>query len=807
MACGVSVDAGEAKPPAEEPKDDRIVREIEIRGNRRIDTGTILRMIRTRVGRPFDQRIWDDDWHRLTDSKFFQNVRTTEPIPWPGGVKMVVELVEFPAIAKIIFKGNKSISKKELSGEIKSVEGGRYQQGQVHLDARAIERLYQDKAFRNASVKYKAEPISTHKQLMGQKEIEVWDEVNVIFTVDEGNPVSVRSIKFKGNKAFSNEKLQKVIMTKPKRLFRPGDLKDLELETDKKRLRYFYLRHGYMDIGIEAVEVEITEKTYWNWFRKRKRLADIVFEIKEGEQYFVGTLVIKGNKTLATEEIKSVMRLRPGSVYSGMLLNEDAARIKNLYGEYGRVFSQVRTDFKQVLDPKRLKKTKNLIDVEVSIREGKEVSVREVITRGNTKTRDKVIIRELELFPGDRIDSTKIRHAEQRIKNLDFFEDDIRISYEPTESPEEADLIIEVSEKSTGEFNFGAGVSSSDGVLGNISLTQRNFDYRDLPKSWRDFVSGNSFVGAGQRFSIEASVGSKRQRYQTSFYEPWAFDRPIRLGGSIFRTVDSNFKDFTESSTGMSFTVGRRLWGPRWDGDITYRFSFTEVSDTDDNLPPIFQQQEGTRFMSSMTPRILYSSRDSKILPSRGLFAQASLEVGGGPFFGSLDWYRPSVDIARYFTVHKLKNGGKHILELRGSAAMIDRYGATDTVLPFQRYFGGGINTIRGFENRTVAPLEDGVLIGGKKIVTGTVEYSMPLYEEIVRAAVFADAGQVWDAGNTDSGTKITNESGWRASVGFGLAIRTPFSPLPVRVYFSRAIMKNDQDRTKTIDFTFGTRF
>ena len=134
-------------------------------------------------------------------------------------------------------------------------------------------------------------------------------------------------------------------------------------------------------------------------------------------------------------------------------------------------------------------------------------------------------------------------------------------------------------------------------------------------------------------------------------------------------------------------------------------------------------------------------------------------------------------------------------------------YGDTDTIPPFMRYFGGGISTLRGFEARTVAPLQDGVLVGGKKIVTGTVEYSVPLYEEIVRASVFADGGQIWDAGNTDPGSKVTNESGWRAAVGIGLSVRTPFSPLPVRVYFSRAITKNDQDRTKTIDFTFGTRF
>ncbi len=797
-------EAGEAQPA---PPPAPIVRELEIRGNQRVDKATILRMIRTRVGRPFDERVWNDDWDRLRDSGLFLNVRTTKPIPWPLGVKLVIEVVEFPTITKIVFKGNKSISRKALLGAIKSTEDGKYDEGQVHLDARAIEKHYKDKAFRNAKASYATKTVTSHKQRVGDREVEVLDEVQVTFKVDEGNPISVRRVYFKGNKAFSEAQLQKAIQTKGRKLFRPGDLKDLELETDKKRLRFFYLRSGYMDVEVNAVDVKVSKETYFNWWRKRKKMADVTFEIKEGPQYRVGHLKVSGNKTLQADEITAAMNLRSGSVYSDLLLQDDSDRIKKLYGEFGRVFTQIRTDRKQVLDPKRTKDNPYQIDVEIMIREGKEVAVREVVTRGNTKTRDKVIIRELELFPGDRIDSTKIRVAEQRLKNLDYFEKDLKISYEPTENPEEADVIIDITEKSTGEFNFGAGVSSNDGVLGNLRLTQRNFDYRDLPKSWRDFFSGNSFVGAGQRASIEATIGTKRQNYKLSFYEPWAFDRPLRLGGSIFRTVDTTFKDFTESSTGMSITAGRRLWSPRWDGDLTYRFSFTDISDTATELPEIFQQQAGTRFLSSLTPRIVYSSRDSTILPSRGLYAKASVEIGGGPFFGTLDWIRPSIDVGRYFTVFKTKSGGKHILELRGSASLIEAYGDTDTVPPFQRYFGGGISTIRGFENRTIAPLQDGVLVGGKKMYHGTAEYSVPLYQEIVRAAVFADAGEVWDAGNTDSGSRVTNESGLRASIGVGLYIRTPFSPAPVRVYFSRAISKNDQDREKTIDFTFGTRF
>ncbi|MCY3021882.1 MAG: outer membrane protein assembly factor BamA [Planctomycetota bacterium] len=800
---------GEAPPPPEPAGDEnegKSVQEIEIRGLVRLDEGTVLRLIRTRKGRPFERKVWDEDWHRLDESGYFLNVRTTEPIIYPGGVKLAIDLVEKASISKVTFKGNTSAGASKLLTIIKSYEGGRYDKGQVHLDKGAIEKYYQEKAFRSVKVEYQVETVSSHRQQIGGKEVEVEDEVRVIFTVDEGSPVGVRSIHFVGNKAFSESALRGAISTKHRRLFRAGDLKDEELDLDKKRLEAFYLRHGYMDVSVEKVDVNVSKESYWNWFRKRKRLADIVFNINEGPQYFTGTVSITGNSSIERDELEAVMKVKPGAVYSDMLLQDDHEALTALYGERGRVFTKVEYDRKLVTDLERLKKTPNIYDVFVTVKESPEVTLREVITRGNTKTRDKVIIRQMELFPGDRIDTTKMKIAQQRLKNLNYFEDDVRITPEPTENPEEANLIIDVKEKSTGEFNFGVGVSSVDSIIGNIRLTQRNFDYSDLPKSWRDFISGNAFVGAGQTFSIEATGGAKRQRYSISFFEPWAFDRPIRTGGSLFRTVD-RYSDFEQTSSGFTASVGKRLWGPHWDGDLNYRFSYTEIGGISKRYPPILREQEGARLLSSVQPRLVYDSRDSRLLPSRGFMAEASLEIGGGPFFGDYNWVRPQLDVARYLTIYKMKSGGKHIIELRGRATMVEGYCSTSDVPPFLRYYGGGIDTIRGFQWRTVTPLENGYQIGGKKMVLGTAEYSLPLYEEIVRGSIFADTGTVYDAGDTDPHTRLTNESGWRASVGLGLSIRTPLSPLPIRVYLSRPVLRNDEDRTKTIDFTFGTRF
>ena len=804
--CAGAARGGEVAPPTDE-FEGQTVQSIDINGLTRLDEGTVLRLIRTRKGRPFERKVWDEDWHRLEESGYFVDVRTAEPQIYPGGIQLTIDLVERATITKIEFKGNKAAGSAKLLGVIKSYEGGRYDKGQVHLDKLAIEKYYLDKAYRSVKVEVQEEIVSSHRQNVAGKEVEVADEVKLLFTLNEGHPVSVRAIHFVGNKAFSEGTLRGEITTKYRRLFRSGDLKDEELEMDKKRLEVFYLRHGYMDVAVEKIDVDLSKVTYWNWFRTRKYLAEVVFYINEGPQYHTGLVALTGNHVLSKEELSAVMKVKPGSVYSDMLLQEDHTRILNLYGERGRVFTKVRYGGKLVADAERTRVTPNLYDVEIQIEEGAEISLHEVITRGNTKTKDKVIIRQLELFPGDRIDTAKIKLAQQNLKKLNYFEDDIRITPEPTDNPEEANLIIDVQEKNTGEFNFGVGISSVDSVMGNMRLTQRNFDFSDWPKSWQDLFSGNAFIGGGQTFSINATGGAKRQDYSISLFEPWAFDRPIRTGGTLFRTVDKNYAEFNETNSGFSLTLGRRLWGPRWDGELNYRFSYTQIQDANRHLPPILLDQNGDKILSSVTPRLVYDSRDSNLQPSRGFLMQASLELGGGPFLGDYNWIRPAIDLDHYLTIYKLPSGGKHILELRGRAAMIEEYGSTSEIPPFMRYYGGGIDTVRGFEYRALTPMENHYPIGGKKIAVGTAEYSLPLYEEIVRGSVFMDGGNVLDAGKIDPRTTLTNASFWRASAGLGLSIRTPLSPLPFRIYFSQALAKTEYDRTKTIDFTFGTSF
>jgi outer membrane protein insertion porin family len=236
---------------------------------------------------------------------------------------------------------------------------------------------------------------------------------------------------------------------------------------------------------------------------------------------------------------------------------------------------------------------------------------------------------------------------------------------------------------------------------------------------------------------------------------------------------------------------------------VTFRFSHTNIGNNDRKLPEILRAQEGTNIINTITPRIVYDSRDSTLLPSKGWVMQAKMDVG----LGDYNFVRPSADVAHYMTVYKVKDGGKHILSLHGHAEAVEQTLGSEDVPPFLRLYGGGIDSIRGFGYRTITPLERGFAIGAKRLAYASAEYSLPLYEEVVRGAVYYDVGTAYNAGKTDPRAQIRNQSGIRSSVGIGFYIRTPFSPAPVRLYFSKPIEFNEFDRKKVIDFTLGTRF
>ncbi|MCX7804438.1 MAG: BamA/TamA family outer membrane protein, partial [Planctomycetota bacterium] len=760
------------EPPAAPEAGQRIVRSIEVRGA--CDETVVLRAIGTRVGQPFDTKVYEDDFRRIAALGIFRNIRMSAPIPWPGGVKLVIEVEELPVVGRLVLKGNRAFSAEALLKEIGSREGGRYDEGLAFQDSVRIADYYKARGYRNVSVSYKAETVAAPSERDP-------GEVSLMFDIREDLPVGIRSITFRGNRTFAAGDLKRAMKSRERRLFRRGDLNDELLEADRKAIEIFYQRHGYMDVSVSKPRVLVDDREYRNLLLRRQRRCDIAFDIEEGAQYRTGTVAIEGAVAVLREEILAAMQVKPGGVYSDVLLAEDRRRIADIYGRRGRPFTNISFDRKLVTDPGRLKVHPHMYDVTVRISEGPEVNLRDVITRGNTRTKDRVIIREIELFPGDRVDTSKIERARERLLSLNYF-DEVGVSMEPAaDDPESVDLIVDVTERPTGQFEIGVGYSMADQLMGNLRLTQTNFDFRDLPKSWRDFISGNAFVGAGQRLSLEA-VGSRfRQRYLLSFREPWMFDRPIRFGFNIYHATDT-YRDLDTTRTGMDVTLGRRLWGPRWDGDVTVSVFRKTTGEVDIDAPSILRRSAGEAMVYAIEPRLIYDSRDNVLFPSKGHFAMASVEDQVPP--GDQCVVHPSLSAGKWFTLYRTAGGFKHVLELRGRVDAVWGYGPTPEVPIAERFFLGGMNSVRGFRYRSISPRQQGYEIGGRKAAAATVEYTFPIFEDVLRGAFFVDAGCAWDGGRPDYPYEIKDENRVRVSTGGGILLKLPISPLPVRLYF-----------------------
>lgn len=800
------------EPPGPQDPEGLVVREISILPSarvvpRRLDDAAILRAIRTRAGRPFSARVWEEDWGRLAATGRFLDHVFEAPRVEHGEVRLRIEVAEWPIIRNLRFVGNREFRRSDLMNVIQSQEGGIGNRGRIYEDAVRLRDYYRGKSYYRAQVKVSIRTLAGHRQFLRGVEGEYADEVEVSFEIQEGGEVVVDRIVFEGHEAFSDGTLLRQLLTKTRVGSR--DLMETNLELDVRRLKDFYQRNGYLDVEAycdPARDVAVGERLSWDG----KPAATVTYRIREGRQYRVGRVEVGGVKELEEREVRAVMQLRAGRVFNLHALHEDAQRIRDLYGEYGRAFTRVQYDLpRPVSDPERLRGGGPLADARFTVQEGAPVTVREIISRGNLKTRDQVILREIGLKPGDRFDSVKLRQAENRLRRLDFFEPTLSISARPVpEDQEQTDLVVEVAETRTGKFSFGAGFSSVESFFGYINLLQTNFDVSDLPKSWQDFAGGASLTGAGQELSVTLSLGLKRSSGEIALYEPWFLGRPIGLGGRLFLERSEMSDEYREKDAGFSLTLGRRLFDDyRWRAEVGYTFKLVEVTNSTADLPPILGEQQGDYVLSYFTPRLIYDSRDSRRLPASGAYGQLAVEIGGGPFFGSYDWIRPSLEAARYFTVYQSASGDKHVLELHGMAAAIEPLGDTKEVPPFLRYYAGGMGTIRGFDSRSIAPREDNLVIGGKRLVTGSIQYSLPILQEVLRFGIFVDAGQVWDSGRTDPGHPVTSQSGWRASTGLALIMQPPGMPAPIYIHFSRAIHKQKEDQEKPFDFSLGWRF
>ena len=752
-----------------------IVKKIEFKGNSRISSSAIKAAIKTNHGDVYDPKAISQDVDAIWLLGFFDNIEV-EVEAYEGGVKVIFLVLERPVVRSIFFAGNAEVKTKKLREGIQIREGDHLKRYLLKLDEDKIREIYQGKGFSNIEVK------SEEKKTDGY--------VNITFRIREGSKIYIKEIAFEGNQIFSSKRLAKIITTKRRKFPRfiyPGKFDKTKFEEDVDRVKGFYGSGGWLDADVTWKEQYSSDRT--------KMFVHV--SIDEGDRYHVDNVSIKGNKLFTSDEIIGMLELKRGSAFLPESLQKDSQGIRMAYGKQGYLNANVKAEYTyQQVDPK--------IDITFNVIENERFFIEKVIISGNDKTKDNVIRRNLSFFPGERVDTQKIKRSEQRLTGTGYFDSQSgaasAITYLPGTKYNTKNMIVNVKEGRTGMLRFGGGFGANSGLFGDVSYTDKNFDIFDFPKDMKDFMSGNAFRGGGHTITMRFSPGLDRTEGVFSFNNPAIFDSGYSMGlsANILRRAR---EDYDEERKGFKMSVGKTvLRGLRL--GVTPNFEVIGIQNLDSDAPNIVKDQEGSSRKLSLELTAMINRLDNRMSPSKGYKITSSLQFSGL----DVDMIKFVAKGTKYHTVFNFPDWrGKHVFSYGGTLGVIEA--TSDEGIPiFENFFAGGANSIRGFAFRGVGPISETdevstEQVGGKVLLLASAEYTLPVYGDMVRGAFFVDTGKA------DTDTNDLNFSNFRATIGFGFRAKVPFmGNSVVAIDFGFPFIRKDKDDEQAVTFNFGGR-
>jgi outer membrane protein insertion porin family len=738
-----------------------IVRSIDVQfaGAAKISREKIVANMRTRVGRPYSEAVVEDDIRNLYSTGNVSNVRIFGE-PTRDGVKVIVVIAAKAQISEVVLNGPDQVKASRIRKEISAKPGDQLSEASLEQDRQKIIEYYANKGFGDVNV--------TYDTAVNEKA----GTARVTFTVTEGGKTIIDNVHIQGNSQVKTGDIRKVIKTRPKSAVNPltyfskrNRLSNDQLEADAAAVRELYQNRGYADVQVGAPRVE----------RSSGGKVDVTFSINEGAQYRVGRVTYSGAQVLAQDELSKDAKVRSGEVYSPAAIRADVKNIQDQYGSRGYI------DFNAGAQTRRA--GAGTMDVAFTVEEGVQSYVEKINISGNTRTKDKVIRREIALTPGEVYNTVRVDASKARLNNLNYFS---KVEMYPSDTlvPGRKDLNVNVEEKRTGSFNFGAGFSSIDSLLGFVEVTQGNFDMLRWP----------NFTGGGQKFRIRAQYGTRRKDFILALTEPYFMDRELSLGGELFyREASFVSSVYDEKRVGGAITARKRL-GTFTSGRLGYRLENISIENIDEDVSDEIRNEEGTRLKSEISAGVLYDTRDSVFLTRKGERIDFSAFIAGGFLGGDTDIYGWDLEASKYFLLP-----WDTILTLNGELASVSTWGDGDRVPIFDRLYLGGANNLRGFRYRDVGPKdEDGEPIGGNSLWRLTVEYTFPIVDK-VRGAVFYDVGAV-GTGSYDFGGDVNSD------VGIGVRLDLPIGP--VRIDYGIPIQADEfNDSSGKFQFNIGYQF
>jgi len=710
-----------------------VIRNVEVRSRvegRRADPSTVLSFVRKEPGQRLDPGVINNDIRRLQETGRYSFVAAEVREEGNSEVTIIYVIEERPRLRRILIEGGEHFSNSRIRNLLELNLGDRVDESVILQKLEPVRERYTKAYFPDARFDFELSPVDA----------EGFTELTL--TVDEGRRQSIGRIRFSGNTEYSATQLKRAMMQKTTSLFsfitKRGLYNEDFLSQDLATIEEMYRRRGYLDA--KAGPPEITD----SWGRR----LNLHIPIERFERFEINSIRIEGNTLYPSSLLGAQVPVRVGGPASTHQIEAGRIAIRDYYSNRGYSQTVVREQVRLAGG--------NRVDVIYQIQEGRVATIRNVLVRGNTRTRDHVIRRELLVAPGDTLNEVRVRNSSSRLRNLGFFSSATHAVL-PTEDPLIYDVEFDVTEGRSGQFLAGVGFSSVDSLVGFLEISQGNFDISNPP----------TFTGGGEKLQLRLQLGTKRRDAEINYSKPWFLDRRITLSTSLFQN-DSRFlsEDYNQRNTGASIGL-RTAISTNWRAGLTYRIENIDVYDVDDEAADIIKIEEGDNLRSGLDLSFTRDTRNNVWNPTRGGRIVANTGATGGPLGGDTDLYELGLRGSYFYPVV-----WDHVVNLQGWARTVEFYGDSDRVPIFDRLFLGGARTVRGFRFREVSPVDaQDREIGGQTSMFASLEYTIPL-SEMFRYAMFYDIGAV----NLDSFDFSTDDV--NSSYGVGLRIDMPGFPL-----------------------------
>jgi len=707
---------------------------VEVSGNQRIEADAIKRVIKTQPGDIYNLKNLSADLKTIYAMGYFDDIQI-ETETQPDGKIVSFKIREKPTLRSTRFSGIRwAFDDEEVEEVITAKRGSILNINVIQNDIDRITELYKEENYHNVKVDYK---------IYERKD----NEADLEYIIDEGEKFKIEKIQFEGNTAFSDKQLQKQMTTSETNILSwftsAGDLNEDNLEQDVTRLTSFYKNNGYMQtrVGEPQVKFEGNE-------------IEITIKIDEGAQFKVGKVDLTGDFLIPKEELLATLKISKEEFYNRETLRIDVLNLTDLYSNEGYAYADVAPKVKE--DPE-----KRIVDIAFDIQKGKQVYFEEIIISGNTKTRDKVIRRALRVYEQELFSSRRLKRSVRNLYSLDFFED-VKVDTAKGSAEDKMVLKIDVTEKSTGAFSFGAGYGNVEKVYGVISIAERNL------------------FGRGQKLELKGTLGSKTQNVNLSFTEPYIYDIP--LAGTIsFYNWQYNYDTYDKDSFGVGLTLGYPLIDFTR-GSLSYVYDLANISNISSDAARSIEDLKGENLKSSITSKLHYDSRDNSFVPTQGSSHALSYEFAG--IGGDIGFMKYIAETAYYLPLF-----WEFVLAPHAKGGYVNK--TKDKTLPdYEKFYLGGIGSLRGFERDDLAPRDsDDNSIGGDKFIQFNLDLTFPIIKDQgMFGSLFFDTGRVY--GDNE---KIEFDPGdLRQSAGLGIRWMSPIGP--IRLEYGFILDKEDSD-------------